>query len=89
MTACPVLTTSEVEITRRVAGMTLATQGDGRMFGGGTEELRLLAALIGSLAKTYGSFYLSSPQESRLVLFWIRRTLSKARPRNAAIWKMD
>lgn len=32
---------SEVEISRRVAGMTLATQGDGRQFGGGTEDDRL------------------------------------------------
>ena len=34
---------SEVEITRRVAGMTLATQGEGRLFGGGTEDDRLEA----------------------------------------------
>ena len=34
---------SEVEISRRVAGMTLATQGEGRLFGGGTEDDRLEA----------------------------------------------
>ena len=32
---------SEIEISRRVASLTLATQGEGRQFGGGTEDDRL------------------------------------------------